>query len=175
MRFKKSKPSIVEVDMTPMIDMTFQLIAFFMIVSNFEQTQADERVLLPVDQLAKPPEVAREFELVVNVGFLRGPGPEGTVGPILDPQPWVFWNAAEQVRVLETLPLFQREFRLRKDRDGETAAQDTYVVIRADAATPTGLVQELIKIAQEAGFHRFVLSAEQKELTTEVLSERAGS
>ncbi len=169
MRFKKSKTSVVEVDMTPMIDMTFQLIAFFMIVSNFEQTQADERVLLPVDQLAKPPEISREYELVINVGFIR------ENNQIVDPVPWVFWNAAESVRVLETLPLLQRKFRLRKDRDGEEAAQDTYIVIRADAATPTGLVQELIKLAQEAGFHRFVLSAEQTELTPTEVSERMGS
>ena len=44
------------VDMTPMIDIVFQLIAFFMVITNFEQTQADERVKLPRDALAKPPE-----------------------------------------------------------------------------------------------------------------------
>lgn len=54
MRIKRAASSVVEADMTPMIDMTFQLIAFFMIVTNFEQTQADERVKLPADQLARP-------------------------------------------------------------------------------------------------------------------------
>ena len=49
MRIKSSKPSLVDPDMTPMIDIVFQLIAFFMIVTNFEQTQADERVKLPED------------------------------------------------------------------------------------------------------------------------------
>ena len=49
-----------EVDMTPMIDVVFQLLAFFMVITNFEQTQADERVKLPRDQLAKPPKVKVE-------------------------------------------------------------------------------------------------------------------
>ena len=52
--------------MTPMIDIVFQLIAFFMIVTNFEQTQADERVKLPADELARPPIAPREQELVIN-------------------------------------------------------------------------------------------------------------
>jgi biopolymer transport protein ExbD len=169
MRFKASKPSNVEIDMTPMIDMTFQLIAFFLIVSNFEKTQADERVKLPLDQLAKPPQMAREHELVVNVGFLRNKD-----GDLLDPEPWVFWTPQTSERVLNTLPLFQQEHRLRTSRDGEEIVGETYVVIRADGEVPTGTVQELIKVAQEAGFHKFVLSAQVEELTSEALQERFG-
>ena len=41
MRINKSDAALAEVDMTPMIDIVFQLIAFFMVISNFEQTQAD--------------------------------------------------------------------------------------------------------------------------------------
>jgi biopolymer transport protein ExbD len=52
-----------------MIDIVFQLIAFFMVISNFEQTQADERVRLPTDLLAQPPSVKPAHELVLNVGF----------------------------------------------------------------------------------------------------------
>ena len=74
MRIKSSEPILAEVDMTPMIDIVFQLIAFFMLITNFEQTQADERVKLPSDQLAIPLEVARVKQLTLNIGFIRTPG-----------------------------------------------------------------------------------------------------
>ena len=45
MRIKpKHDTSIVEGDLTPMIDMTFQLIAFFMLVINFSDVEQDQRV-----------------------------------------------------------------------------------------------------------------------------------
>ena len=43
MRVKRHKPTIHEGDLTPMIDMTFQLIAFFMVLINFTDTEQDER------------------------------------------------------------------------------------------------------------------------------------
>jgi biopolymer transport protein ExbD len=71
MKIKSKKPAVADVDMTPMIDIVFQLIAFFMVITNFEQIQADERVKLPSDSLAKPPEVKAADELVLNIGFER--------------------------------------------------------------------------------------------------------
>lgn len=38
------------------------------------------------------------------------------------------------------------------------------VIIRADADTPAGLVQELIKLAQDHGFEKFSLKARAKPL-----------
>ena len=44
---KQSTCRFTEPDMTPMIDIVFQLLTFFMIAINFENTKADERVKLP--------------------------------------------------------------------------------------------------------------------------------
>ena len=153
MRFQSPKTGGAEVDMTPMIDIVFQLIAFFMVVTNFEQTQADERVKLPKNSLAKPPEVKRQDELVLNVGFERNKEGEKT-----DPDPWVFYPG--------------ERFRVDKDNIGKKLKQEARlavagaakmtVVIRADAEVPTGLVQELIRLAQEAKFEKFALKATQK-------------
>ncbi len=153
MKIQTTAPQLAEVDMTPMIDIVFQLIAFFMVITNFEQTQADERVKLPRDVLAKPPEVRPESELVVNVGFLRD-----ATGKKLDPQPFVFW-AGENLRVGQMPAKFQQESRLYRAKDKEPA--EVTVAIRADAEVPTGVVQELMKMAQEAGFEKFVLKAAQ--------------
>ena len=41
MRFdaRRRKSRLLPVDMTPMIDIGFQLIAFFMVITNFEQNK----------------------------------------------------------------------------------------------------------------------------------------
>ncbi len=158
MKFKSSGGGgVVEPDMTPMIDVVFQLVTFFMIITNFEQTQADERVKLPADQLAKPPAIVKRDELIVNIGFKRD-----TVGSLLDPQPFVFWNGVD-VRVEQMQPNFEREARLTSAKHGQDKIKDTTITIRADADTPTGLVQAVIKLAQESGYERFTLKSNSED------------
>lgn len=153
MKIKQAEQTVLEVDMTPMIDMTFQLIAFFMIVTNFEQTQADERVKLPADKLARPPKVARQQEVVLNVGFIRN-----LSGEKESPDPVIFYGT-EPIRVLDYLPRLKREYALAEKQHGPEVARDITVVIRADSEVPTGLIQELIKMGQEANFTKFALKA----------------
>ena len=48
MKFKKKRNTeILEGDLTPMIDMTFQLIAFFMLLINFSEVDRAEEIVLP--------------------------------------------------------------------------------------------------------------------------------
>lgn len=152
MKFKSSGANVPEVDMTPMIDIVFQLLTFFMMVLNFENTQADERVKLPRDELAKPAEVVRQKDVVLNVGFERSKTGEKLSDAI------VFY-AGESIPVLKMLPSLKQEARL--FTGGGTKLEDVTIVIRADADVPTGLVQELIKQAQEAKFEKFALKATQ--------------
>ena len=63
MRVKSKKVDLAEGDLTPMIDMAFQLIAFFMVLINFAQTESNDRVKLPSSQLVKPPEAPLEFPI----------------------------------------------------------------------------------------------------------------
>ncbi|WP_417848698.1 ExbD/TolR family protein [Thalassoglobus sp.] len=157
MKIPHTKPTIVEADMTPMIDMTFQLIAFFMIVTNFEQTQADERVKLPADKLARPPKVAREQEVVLNVGFDRD-----QQGNKINPDAVIYYGD-EKIRVLDYLPRLKQEYALSEKQYGKAKAEGITVVIRADGDVPTGLIQELIKMGQEARFTKFALKAKSDE------------
>ena len=188
MRIQKTDPVLAEVDMTPMIDIVFQLIAFFMVISNFEQTQADERVRLPKDVLAQPPVVQPAHELVLNVGFVRDPDhgiPEQ--GPVVfhnarfcritdtdSPAQLVVYNPISQSN--ETKQTVPFAYRLNQEKKlfhgrGVNPAEEVTVVIRADSRVPTGLVQKLIQMAQEPftgddgstqnGFAKFALKAEQ--------------
>ncbi len=156
MRINSSKPAMVDPDMTPMIDIVFQLIAFFMIVTNFEQTQADERVKLPEDELAQPPTAPREQELYINVGFERDKD-----GNIIDPTPYVF-SDDRAVTAQAFGAQLQMEARVAETK--QIDPKSITIVIRADAETPTGIVQELIKLAQDNGFEKFALKAKAKAL-----------
>lgn len=157
MKFVRKDATPVKLDMTPMIDVVFQLITFFMLISNFEQTQADERVKLPADQLAKPPEVAREKEIVINIGFIRN-----LDGSLMEPEPVVFL-ADEQIKISDMRPQLDLERQVAVAKYGEEAQADMTIVIRADSEVPTGLVQELIRTAQDVGFESFALKAMQKD------------
>lgn len=64
---KKKSEGILEGDLTPMIDMTFQLIAFFMVLINFSQAEQNEKIQLPDSQLAKPPEGPLEFPITIHL------------------------------------------------------------------------------------------------------------
>jgi biopolymer transport protein ExbD len=140
---KREMPS-AEADMTPMIDMTFQLIAFFMVLINFSDAETNERIKLPSSQLAKPPDAPLAEPITLQLTK------EGTV-----------LYAGEEIAVGGMRAALQRERalleRLRKPISAAT------IIIRADAETKTGVVQELIRVSQEVGFEKFVMRAMQEE------------
>ncbi len=43
-RASKFETKVAEPDLTPMIDMTFQLIAFFMVLMNFSASEQNDKV-----------------------------------------------------------------------------------------------------------------------------------
>ncbi len=146
-------PSSVELDMTPMIDIVFQLITFFMFTISFEEIQADERVKLPLDVLAKPPEIKQKHTIVMNIGFLRN-----VKGERLDPEPLLFnFGAGQKIRPLEAKPFMEQESRLYRLRKVEL--EDVTIKLRADQEVPSGIVQEVIKQCQDAGFTKYAISA----------------
>ena len=156
MKFKPADVAPPELDMTPMIDIVFQLITFFMVINKFDQAEADERVTLPKDQLAVPPAVQRKDYFLLNFGYLRD-----QKGNLTSPEPFFFF-ADEQI------PLAQVRQRLRQEAQFyQTIGSDmkeVVVEIRADADVKSGMVQELIQMCQEdgIGFQRFALKATQK-------------
>ncbi|MCA9232691.1 MAG: biopolymer transporter ExbD [Planctomycetales bacterium] len=150
MRFRpKGVSKIVEGDLTPMIDMTFQLIAFFMLVINFSDAEQDQRVKLPASELARPPAAPYEQPLTIHVthdGHFIYAGNELT----------------ELARLRSEL-LRETQIILR-----HTSKQlgDVTVIIRADENAKTGLVQEIIAICQELKFEKFALRGKQEKVNT---------
>ena len=138
MKVKSKKVDLAEGDLTPMIDMVFQLIAFFMVLINFAQTESNDRVKLPSSQLVKPPEVPLEFPIILHVAQ------DGEI--ILGGDDYT----AETLRVG-----LQKELAVIK-AEGKTV-QDANVVIRAHTDTSAGDVQEVIRVAQEHQLENFAL------------------
>lgn len=137
-------PSTTDIDMTPMIDMTFQLITFFMFVMNFSEAEQDERIQLPLSQLAKPVEGALETPITLQLT---------NNGSII--------YAGELVAVRDIGGYLEREKSVMLDAGKEPSAAT--VIVRADGRAKTGEVQDIIRICQEKGFERFALRAQYDE------------
>lgn len=141
---KRAEAAPAEMDMTPMIDMTFQLIAFFIMVVNFTKSEVDERVKLPSSELAKPPEKPPEHSLTLQVIA------DGRVLFLGDPvAPEAIGGHLERER--------------RRLSDEGANPTDSLVIIRAHRNCPTGKVQDIIKECQKARFEKFALRAEEKK------------
>lgn len=139
--------------MTPMIDIVFLLMTFFTLVINFSQSENNERVHLPLSELAQPPEkapadpltfqITRDEEIVVGSSscWLDLPGARPGKGKALS-------------------ELFREELRVLKSISS-VEPKDITVIIRADSDTRTGFVQRVIQMCQNHGMESFTLRARQ--------------
>jgi biopolymer transport protein ExbD len=141
MKVKARGAEMVDLDYTPMIDMTFQLIAFFMILINFSEAEQDERVQLPSSALAKPPQAP--LETPITIQMVRSG--EIVMGGQLYPD-------ATSIR-----PLLMNEKYVLESQD--RSAADATIIVRAHRAAKTGQVQNIVKVCQEVGFEKFTLRA----------------
>jgi len=146
MKFTKNrKVEILEGDLTPMIDMTFQLIAFFMLLINFSEVDRAEEITLPSSVLAVPPEVRPDYQIILN----------------LEPGGKVKFEGQEIERIEMLGPIFRKEINAAA-REGVTNPGDIAVIIRSHEDTPTGLVQELISKCQEDSLESFSLRVKEQ-------------
>jgi biopolymer transport protein ExbD len=135
-----------EPNLTPLLDMVFQLITFFMLVLNFKGAETDMTLQLPVLGSARPLDTqGNESLMVLNIdrnGRLKVYGEEKDYKKFI----------ASEAR-LETE---------RQKRKGDYKPDDglpTMVVIRADRATSFKLVFEIMKTCQDNGYRTFALNA----------------
>ncbi len=153
---RRGKSALMAIDMTPMIDMTFQLIAFFMFVLNFNNDIIDERVTLPLADNAAPTEDNARAPIFINMdrnGEVLLPG-DVQVDPRFEPG-IVARNLGQEAAVIRI------NMRAAGENPEGSEGLWTTIVIRADRLAPYGAVQRVIQIAQDEGFSKFWLRAEQ--------------
>ncbi|MFK7735715.1 MAG: ExbD/TolR family protein [Pirellulaceae bacterium] len=143
MRIAKKSGGAAEADLTPMIDMTFQLIAFFMVLINFSQSEQNDKVKLPTSELAKPVDTPIDFPIIVHLTS------EDAVV-----------IGGDEVAIEAMRSRLQPEIALLK-LEGKTAA-DANIIIRSHRTAPGGRVQDLINKCQELGFEKFALRVKEE-------------
>jgi biopolymer transport protein ExbD len=159
MRRRASHLSDSGLDMTPMIDMTFQLITFFMFVLNFSKDAADERVRLPIADQATPLEGATEEPLFLNVdrdGKLLAIGQAWDISQDRAAiEGYLAREAAQARRSME----FAASSNPKAAEDLRANRVWSTVVIRADQVTPYRGVRGLIEACQKLGYYKFAVRA----------------
>ena len=137
----------VEPNLTPILDMVFQLITFFMLVINFKGASMDLSLQLPVLGSARPLEYTGTFEpIVLNID------PRGGVKAYGQP-----------VDVNVFIPKEAKLLKMQLSAFGtpveEGAELPVPVIIRADKVTDFATVLGVIRLCQAQGYRNIALSA----------------
>jgi biopolymer transport protein ExbD len=139
-----------EPNLTPILDMVFQLITFFMLVCNFKAAELDMSLKLPVVGSAAPVDTkGKEELLVLNIDK------EGAIS---------VFGVKKREREVESYIAGEAQASLiaaRRDKPGMKYGDElpTRVVIRADEAIRFNLLNRVLKACQDSGFRNFALRA----------------
>jgi biopolymer transport protein ExbD len=135
-----------EPNLTPMLDMVFQLVTFFMLVINFQAASLDMSLNLPVIGSARPADKGAEDLLVLNVN---------KAGKVM-----MYGNEQDSAKFVEKEAHEARlklELAGKKKKVGEELP--TLVVVRADLGTPFEMLNKVLTECQNQGFRKFALRA----------------
>ena len=142
-----------EPNLTPMLDMVFQLITFFMLVINFKSAALDLSLKLPVVGSARPVDTkGMEDLLILNITQ------DGQLMVYGLPKEIESYIAGEAQTTLLSVHRTYPDLKLGDELP-------SIVVIRADEATPFKLLNRVIKACQENGYRKFALKALNKSVT----------
>jgi biopolymer transport protein ExbD len=131
MAIKKQKSEQQTLDLTPMIDVVFQLLIFFMVTAVFAITPGLD-IKLPEAEEAQAPEKENLFIVVDQDGNMK-----------LNHQEVTFSNLKERI-------LFKRE-----QLDGTTM-----IIIQGDERSTHGQIVQIMDIARQAGVVDQVIATE---------------
>lgn len=137
MKFKRQRGQEVSVDLTPLIDVVFLLLIFFMVSTTFIR-ESHLQVELPEASAEAPsPEEVRQIDIVIN---------------------------AEGQYFLNDRPLVNNRRETLERGVRELAGGDTSLpfIITADARTPHEFVVRAMDVAGRLGFSRLSITTEQE-------------
>ena len=130
--------------MTSMIDVVFLLITFFTLVINFAAADQNERIKLPISELAQPPEKPPTEPMTLHVL------PNGNV----------IYNGSEQSLLKLKEPI---DFQLRVFKHMGTPLEKVTVIIRGDAQCESRHILDVVEWCRNSNLNRIVFRTKQKE------------
>ncbi len=138
-------------NLTPILDMVFQLITFFMLVMNFKAGALDTSLRLPVVGSARAVDAQGQTSLLIlNIDKQGNLNVYGQARPV---DSYIAGEAQAELLAAR-----------RKNPDLQFGDElPTTVVIRADRATEYRMVHRVIETCQKYGFRNFALKALNKE------------
>ena len=142
-------------NLTPMLDMVFQLITFFMLVINFKSAAIYRDLNLPVVGSARPVDTGEQgIELLIlNIDK------DGRL--MIYKQPRDIDSYILKEAQASRLAARRKNSNFDPDKDD----LPTRVVIRADQLTPFKLVNRVLRACQDNGYRNFALMAMNKATT----------
>lgn len=141
-----------EPNLTPLLDVVFQLITFFMLVINFSQDNFDSRIKLPVAGSARPQDDAARLNderLVLNIDS------KGNL--IFNGQVLSADEANGKIKL--EAQIARQNIKTLRGKVTQGEALPARVVIRADRDTPFSPIFAMIKTCQNNGYEKFDLKA----------------
>jgi biopolymer transport protein ExbD len=141
-----------EPNLTPLLDVVFQLITFFMLMINFSSDNYDRSITLPVAGSARPIEDEQQLSedrLVLNIDkeghLLLG----GEVQPL--------HKAIQSIR--REAEIIKLNLKVAGHKPDASGTLPTTIVLRADREATATSVLGIIKACQSNGFRKFALKA----------------
>jgi biopolymer transport protein ExbD len=141
-----------EPNLTPLLDVVFQLITFFMLVINFSTENYDQRVRLPIAESARPIEDDQrvsEDRLVLNVDA------DGHL--LIGGEVQLLHQAIQTIK--HQADLVKLSLRAAGKKVDASGSLPTTIILRADRDVTFSSVISLIKACQSNGFRKFNLKA----------------
>ena len=138
--------------MTPMIDMVFLLIVFFTLVLNFAAADQNERIKLPISELARPlpPTESITLHVLANGNIIYN-GVEQTFRELQRNE-----APGSLIHYLRTL----KHMGVPLNEHGNFTIT---VIIRGDAQCTSGRVYDVMEWCQSVNLSRFFLRTKQQE------------
>lgn len=134
-----------EPNLTPILDMVFQLITFFMLVVNFQEASVDASLMLPVLGSARPLDTQGHEELLVL--NIDAAGQLKVSGNVVDPEKFLS-EEGKNTRALANL------------RNPKRKADDPLpvtTVLRADRNISFSVLNKVITLCRREGFRKLSL------------------
>ena len=147
-----TNPTKAEPNLTPLLDVVFQLITFFMLVINFSNDNYDQRVRLPIAGTARP---VAEGDKVVGDRLVLNVDRTGRL--LLNGESMTINKAVAEIK--HQADLVKLNLKAAGQKPDASGGLPTTIVLRADKDTPFTDLYSLITACQSNGFHKFSLKA----------------